>query len=441
MKKLSFIYVLLVISILFALSPITIFAQNDKVLNVNVIVSDTTGKTLKDVAIYNSKQKLIGITDNFGTTTITAHLGDAVMFSHISYEQKTVKISDENMIVVLQAKTNMLPEAEIVENAPHLAYKNKEVWIVDYIVGNEGVTAITTTGKNSHLLHLSFEQDTLSIRQIDTKYESLFRDVFGNIHLVGPDSTYQVYSDGEKMHLLYGVMREKFDKTFAPIAALTDSILVTKQAFYYGQEWAFFKVNRNTLKTEFLCDIYGESIEMAKNWDRDNNRMLRLQSIDPSLFYNQVETPEYRSEVVDNIYKKLMLKELYVPVFNVNNHIYIFDFQKDAIYIYNNLGDYLDRTDITFHRGFRNSINKHWDNHIIYDDATKECYARFTQDGIVTLKKINLKTGNIDASYILDSHVFPENIQIYNGTVYYKFIDVRQVNGRDCRSLYKMQLK
>lgn len=441
MKKLSSIYVLLVISILFALSPITIFAQNDKVLNVNVIVSDTTGKTLKDVAIYNSKQKLIGITDNFGTTTITAHLGDAVMFSHISYEQKTVKISDENMIVVLQAKTNMLPEAEIVENAPHLAYKNKEVWIVDYIVGNEGITAITTTRKNSHLLHLSFEQDTLSIRQIDTKYESLFRDVFGNIHLVGPDSTYQVYSDGEKMHLLYGVMREKFDKTFAPIAALTDSILVTKQAFYYGQEWAFFKVNRNTRKTELLCDIYGESIEMAKNWDRDNNRMLRLQSIDPSLFYNQVETPEYRSEVVDNIYKKLMLKELYVPVFNVNNHIYIFDFQKDAIYKYNNLGDYVDRVEIVIHRGFRNSINKNWDNKIIFDAAQNECYAQFTKDGIVTLKKINLKNGNIDASYTLDSHVFPENIQIYNGTVYYKFIDVRQVNGRDCRSLYKMQLK
>lgn len=441
MKKLSFIYVLLVISILFALSPITIFAQNDKVLNVNVIVSDTTGKTLKDVAIYNSKQKLIGITDNFGTTTITAHLGDAVMFSHISYEQKTVKISDENMIVVLQAKTNMLPEAEIVENAPHLAYKNKEVWIVDYIVGNEGITAITTTGKNSHLLHLSFEQDTLSIRQIDTKYESLFRDVFGNIHLVGPDSTYQVYSDGEKMHLLYGVMREKFDKTFAPIAALTDSILVTKQAFYYGQEWAFFKVNRNTLKTEFLCDIYGESLEMAKNWDRDNNRQIRLQNIDTSLFYNPVEGPEYRSEVVDNIYKKLMLKELYVPVFNVNNHIYIFDFQKDAIYKYNNLGDYVDRVEIAFYRGFRNSINKNWDNKIIFDAAQNECYAQFTKDGIVTLKKINLKNGNIDASYILDSHVFPENIQIYNGTVYYKFIDVRQVNGRDCRSLYKMQLK
>ena len=439
--KSSLLYVILVILAQCVLLPVKASAQDSKVLNVNVIVSDTTGKVLKDVAIYNSSQHLIGITNDFGTTTITAHLGDAAVFSHISYEPKTMKISDENMLVVLNAKTNILPEAEIVENAPHLAYKNKDVWIVDYIVGGEGITAITTTGKTSHLLHLGFEQDTLSIRHIDIKYENLFRDVFGNIHLVGPDSTYQVYSDGEQMHLLYGVMREKFDKTFAPIAALTDCVLVTKQAFYYGQEFAFFKVNRKTKKTELLCDIYGESLEMAKNWDRDNIRMRRLQNIDTSLFYNPVESPEYRSEVVDNIYKKLMLKELYVPVFNLNNHIYIFDFQKDAIYKYNDLGDYVDRVEIAFHRGFRNSINKNWDNKIIFDAAQNECYAQFAKDGIVTLKKINLKTGNIDASYTLDSHVFPENIQIYNGTVYYKFIDVRQVNGRDCRSLYKMQLK
>ena len=328
MKKLSFLSVILVVSVLFVLSPITASAQNDKVLNVNVIVSDTTGKILKDVAIYNSKQNLIGITNNFGTTTISVHLGDAVVFSHISYEQKTEKISDENMLVILNAKTNILPEAEIVENAPHLAYKNKEVWIVDYIVGREGITAITTTGKTSHLLHLGFEQDTLSIRQIDTKYENLFRDVFGNIHLLGPDSAYQVYSDRETMHLLYCVLREKFDKTFAPIAALTDSVLVTKQAFYYGQEWAFFKVNRNTRKTEFLCDIYGESLEMAKNWDIDNRRLGAGQG---SMFYSPIKKSKELEVIEENLLKKLMLQEIYVPVLNIDNSIYIFDFQNDAI--------------------------------------------------------------------------------------------------------------
>lgn len=440
-----------ILLILLALSPITAFSQTKPSLNISVIVSDTTGKPLRDVAIYNSKQNLIGITNNLGTTIITAHYGDAVVFSHISYEQKIIKISDENifdknentcsMLVVMNPKTNILPEAEIVENAPHLAYKNKDVWILDYIVDERGITAITTTGRNSHLLHLSFDQDTLSIRQINTKFENLNRDVFGNIHLIGPDSTYQVFSDGKNMQLLYGVTREKFDKTFAPVAALTDSILVTKQSFYYGQEFAFFKVNLNDKKTEFLCDVASETKEMAKNWDRDNVRMFRAQHPDFSMFEMSVVSPEYRSEVTENVMKRLMLKDLYVPVLNINNYIYIFDFQKDAIYKYNNVGEYLDRVDIDFHRSFRNKINKNWDNNIIFDKVRNECYAQFSQDGIVTLKKINLKTGTISDTYILDSHAFPTNIQVYDGTVYYQFINVRQTVGKDCRSLYKMELK
>ena len=441
MKKLSFLYVLLVILVQYVLSPVTACAQNDKVLNVNVIVSDSTGKLIKDVAIYNSKQNLIGITNNFGTTIITAHLGDAVAFSHISYEPKTMKIFDENMLVILNPKTNILPEAEIVENVPHLAYETKEVWIVDYIVGMEGVTAITTTGKTSHLLHLDFEQDTLSIRQIDTKYENLFRDVFGNIHLVGPDSAYQIYSDGEKMHLLYGILREKFDMTFAPIAVLTDSILVTKQVFYYGQEWAFFKVNRNTMRKDFLCDISGPSLEMAKNWNIDDIRLEAMLNPNNQMFNSPIKKSKEVENLKAKVLRQVMLQEIYVPVLNIDNSIYIFDFQNDAIYLYDNLGNYVDRTEMNFHRGFRNSVNKNWDKNIILDEAKNECYAQFIKDGIVTLKKINLKTGNIDSSYILDAHVFPENIQVHNGIVYYTFINVRQVDGRDCRSLYKMQLK
>ncbi len=91
MKKLSFLYVILVLLVQYVLTPITASAQNDNTLNINLIVSDTTGKTLKDVAIYNSKQNLIGITNNFGKTTISAHIGDAIVFSHISYDQKTIK--------------------------------------------------------------------------------------------------------------------------------------------------------------------------------------------------------------------------------------------------------------------------------------------------------------------------------------------------------------
>ena len=86
----------------------------------------------------------------------------------------------------------------------------------------------------------------------------------------------------------------------------------------------------------------------------------------------------------------------------------------------------------------RDALDNPWDKKLIYDKARKECYAQFISSGTVTLKKIDLETGNIIDTYILDDHYFPENIQVYDGVVYYQFIDSRMTFGKDCRSLYKL---
>ena len=151
-----------------------------------------------------------------------------------------------------------------------------------------------------------------------------------------------------------------------------------------------------------------------------------------------------RDDFEADMIKRLMLQEIYVPILNVDDKIYIFDFQKDYVYKYDNEGKYLGKKEISFHLkskyARRDAPGNPWDKKLIYDKARKECYAQFTSDGTVTLKKIDLESGNVIATYILDDHYFPENIQVYDGTVYYQFIDSRMTFGKDCRSLYKMEL-
>lgn len=460
MKKLSFIYVLLVISILFALSPITTFAQNDKVLNVNVIVSDTTGKTLKDVAIYNSKQKLIGITDNFGTTTITAHLSDAVMFSHISYEQKTVKISDENMIVVLQAKTNMLPEAEIVENVPHLAYGNKQAWVSDYKVNDAGMYLILDNNSEHSLIFLSHEQDTLAKAKIAKKYDYLYEDAFGNIHLLSKDTAYQTFYDGEKLNMLYPVDIQTFKQKLMPVQVITDSLLVLQRYASMWQEILYISVNRNNKETKVLADCYGPTREWGRTYFRDMQKDGIIDAIQKEnpLFPNIMEmlgieqTNTFGDDAIENTFvdfgssqrARYRLQPIYSPIAFFNDTIYVFDLEKDKLIKFTENGTFVKDVDISFHRTTyrKNSrIGNNWDRNIIIDKALGKCYAQFSKDGHVTLKEIDLQTGTTNKIFELTHHVFPENIQIHNGIVYYKFIDVRQTVGRDCRSLYKMQLK
>ena len=439
------------------------FAQQKKesIVNIEVIVSDNQGNVLKDVAIYNSKNNLIGITNHEGITWITAYLKDVVIFSHLSFEPKIIKLSEHDMyeeefnnfkmIVKMEAKSHVLPEVTIVENAPQLAYKNKEVWVLDYSVNEKGIMAVTTDGKESQLLHLGFEQDTISIKKIDKKLDNLFReilyqDLFGNTHLYSLDSAFQIYSEKDKLELLYGVTLEKHKTTFGNLYALTDSIVVTRKEFYSGQEVVYFMTNRNNGKTELLCDVYGSSRQMAKNWSIDNIRLKRVTAYDNEITANHpnYERPMERDDFEADMIKHLMLQEIYVPILNVDNKIYIFDFQKDYVYKYDNEGKYLGKKEISFHLkskyARRDAPGNPWDKKLIYDKARKECYAQFTSDGTVTLKKIDLESGSVIATYVLDDHYFPENIQVYDGVVYYQFIDNRMAFGKDCRSLYKMKL-
>ena len=455
MKKLF-----LITTFLFLCGMMT-FAQQRKesLVNIEVIVSDNSGNVLKDVAIYNSKNNLIGITNHEGITWITAYLKDVVIFSHLSFEPKIIKLSEHDMyeevfnvfkmIVTMEEKTHILPEVTIVENAPQLAYKNKDVWVLDYSVDEKGIMAVTTDGKESQLLHLGFEQDTISIKKIDKKLDNLFReilyqDLFGNTHLYSLDSAFQIYSEKDKLELLYGVTLEKHKSTFGNLYALTDSIVVTRKEFYSGQEIVYFMTNRNNGKTEVLCDVYGSSREMAKNWRIDNIRLRRALNPGSSDFVNPYERPEEWNNFEEDMIKRLMLQEIYVPLLNVDNKIYIFDFQKDYVYKYDEQGEYLGKKEISFHLkskyARRDAPGNPWDKKLIYDKARKECYAQFTSDGIVTLKKIDLESGNVIATYVLNDHYFPENIQVYDGVVYYQFIDNRMTFGKDCRSLYKMEL-
>ena len=455
MKKLF-----LITTFLFLCGMMT-FAQQRKesLVNIEVIVSDNSGNVLKDVAIYNSKNNLIGITNHEGITWITAYLKDVVIFSHLSFEPKIIKLSEHDMyeevfnvfkmIVTMEEKTHILPEVTIVENAPQLAYKNKDVWVLDYSVDEKGIMAVTTDGKESQLLHLGFEQDTISIKKIDKKLDNLFReilyqDLFGNTHLYSLDSAFQIYSEKDKLELLYGVTLEKHKSTFGNLYALTDSIVVTRKEFYSGQEIVYFMTNRNNGKTEVLCDVYGSSREMAKNWHIDNIRLRRALNPGSSDFVNPYERPEEWNNFEEDMIKRLMLQEIYVPLLNVDNKIYIFDFQKDYVYKYDEQGEYLGKKEISFHLkskyARRDAPGNPWDKKLIYDKARKECYAQFTSDGTVTLKKIDLESGNVIATYVLDDHYFPENIQVYDGIVYYQFIDNRMTFGKDCRSLYKMEL-
>ena len=446
MKK---IYILLLLAAFTFLGTFSLFAQTEgKVFVVEALVCDSTGATIKDVAVYDANNGLRSVTDRDGIARIATHIGETLCLSHLSFMAKTFRIEENSlidsgdghkaMVVVMQHKTNTLAEVTVTENAPHLAYANKKVWVIDYKVQHDGIYMVAGNGTDYCLLHLGFEQDTISRKPVSSKFQELYSDAFGNLQLISSDSVYQVYCDGRELHLLYGNNIETFRQKLEPVKLLTDSIMVLQQYANKQQQLLYLKVNRNNKQVSVMADIKGKALEMAQNARMD---AIRDQRIDRMMA--ESEEAEERKRMINNAINRIMFKPIYCPALYIGDTIYVFDFENDHLLKYDGRGNQVGSCGMAFHRTgyYKNlSINNPWDKKLIVDEATKRCYAQFSTDGIVTLKEIDLGNGMVKREIRLTDHYFPQNIQVYNGETYYMFLDTRQTNGRDRRSLYKIIL-
>ena len=468
-------FILTLLLLFFASS---LFAQTGEVFTVEALVCDSTGAAIKDVAVYDAKNNVRSITDRDGIARIATRMGETMYLSHLSYKTKSFRIEEKSlidsedgrkaMVIVMQRKTNTLQEVTVTENAPHLAYANKKVWVIDYKVQHDGIYMVAGNGDESVLLHLGFEQDTISRKPIAPKFQELYRDAFDNLQLMSADSVYQVYCDGLELRLLYGNSIETFRQKLEPVKLLTDSIMVLQKYANMQQQLVYLKVNRNNKQVSVMADLRGTSIEMGRNARRDVIKDKKIDKMQADYeaesraaqnaehpmglstqsmvlyFHSDDEAVEERRQMTRDLYNRILFKPIYCPALYVGGNIYVFDFENDNMLKYDNCGNQMDSCGIAFHRTgyYKNlEINSSWDNRLVVDDATNQCYAQFITDGIVTLKEVDLSDGKIKREIRLSDHTFPQNIQVYNGEVYYLFLNNMQTAGRDRRSLYKMLLK
>lgn len=481
MKKVFVIFLLLFVTIGM------IFAQNQIV---NGMVVDNNNNEISDVGIYCENGVIKAISDKHGFFRISVQDHEIVRFTHISHNEKSLAVDFQNleydadsvlfMIVVMQERDYQLPEATIVSNTPHLAYYNKDVWVIDYHVSQKGLFLISGNGrsKTNTLLCLSSDQDTIAQRTIPRDFEQFYEDAFGNLHILGNDSTFQVYCNGHDLHLLYGNKKDVFEQKIYPIAASTDSSLVLKYGFYSGQEIVYTALNKNTKARKTIAVSTSDAKEAAENWNLDNARLALVANdeYDPrkansvinsnakngndnntaresavsvlklanDLYYSDAnEVTNRRENMKGDTQKRALFKSVYCPLFLISNYIYIFDFENETLKKFDATMEIVSVCPITFHETTFNKklvIGNPWKENVVVDKYSGKCYAEFENGGCVTLKEIDLDSGEIVRQITLDKHVFPTNIQIFNGYVYYLFRNMTSVSI-DKRSLYKMKIE
>ncbi len=416
MKRLILFLVYLVILIL---SHYSASAQNNVIKG---LVIDERNKPVRDVGIYSADSTFLTLTNGDGQFTLTkSQPGDTIYTRHLSFTSATYIIDslDLNKRIVLKVKFDekSLPEVEIYGSAPHVAYNNKVVSVMDFEINEKGIYLLARRRRNNSLLHLNFACDTLTELKVSPDYYNIYKDVYGEMQLVSDEDVWQI---GHKtvrdyvfeMELMYRTPTSRFVNIFKNIACATDSLLIGGRYVFFGQEIYYYYFNIGG-------DQQAHELHHCVN---EENRDLMINLLNPRF------GTFYRSAGF------LDPKPTYDPVFAYDNKIYLFSFDDDKTFVYNNLGEVVAEYPLTCHkyRHWRGNMRviKKWDKKVIMDWATGKFYTTFTDGGVTTIKRINIETGTAETVYTISGFAFVENLRIYNGKAYFLFKNDNTRNNR-----------
>ena len=423
MKHQRYITALLLI-VCFAAS-LTVTAQERQIIQ--GYCKDENGKAIENVSVYVHDSLLVSVTDEQGRFTYNlAKAGMKLRFAHMVFEPTYYTIKDKdlngkNLTIRMKTKSHELLEVEVTANAPHIVFDNPVMTVLDYTLREDGIYMIVYRRRNSALLHLSFDGDTLHEMPISSRYKYLSKDAFGEIHAISDYKVeqlgFQESIDGKKifMNFYNSMSRKTFYDQFSTILAASDSIFVTGRYFYYNKELGYY---RNRLGSDKEPELLHYIVDEE---GRDDIWLLTHTGGIGANFW-----------VADPIYN---------PIYAIDNKFYLFAYTDHETIVFDAVGNELERHPLTFHE-YRNWNGKmmpdrRWKQKMLYDAARKEFYTFFVNDGIYTLKRIDLKTGTATSVMDLSGYPFAQNMRIHDGVLY--FIYPTGVNHR--KALYKVRIE
>ncbi len=444
MKQISLLLTLVVISLSF-----TATAQH------KTVVYGSLGVSNVNIGIVNKRNGTSSNAKGYYALSLYDRTKDIKLYySCIGYQDTLVSLTPQqlqrdsiNISFKMRPRNYALSEVTIRENKPEIAYHEKMVSLETFEINEMGIYLIAYRNSGNALLHLSFDLDTLSVLPIARKYNRLYKDVFGQIHLMSYDSTYQIghrqlgntYLDAE---LFYGMRIDDFYYVMGDNAAMTDSVFVIATysgSACSGQELYYHYFKRGNPNGQLLEHIFDQnSLDYCINIQKFGElNGFGGKAFKPSKDYYSHFVMRPRVDI-----RKWTLdsKPIYDPLFSIGDSLVLFNFEADKNEYFDKNAQMIGETPIKFHRYLNWNgkwlMKDDWKKQVLVDLVRKEFYAVFEDEGVMSISKINLKTGQAKVVARLSNFHFVQLPTVNDGILYFMY----HTGPTHSKALYRMRI-
>ena len=262
------------------------------------------------------------------------------------------------------------------------------------------------------------------------KGQELIRDYRGNPHVLTEKNVFGIHQKNRQIQIAQ-IERQYYMTYIAPIVD-------TAYTKYY-----FSNFNPNYPAFDyFTFDIVDSSYrKIAKVQDDLMMELYRSEfkwvDVRTKLWAKEKENETgVDKEVWVGMYyftNSIYYKELYAPIFERNDSVFLFDHYKNLLFSYSYQGDLIDSIPIYYHLQPKENG---WKKQLIQDYETGEIYIHYELAGKAQLRHFDTRTGKLSLPVELQFK-YPENIQIKGNSVYYIY---RPFESTQKKYLYRERL-
>lgn len=426
-KTIAFSTVLLVCS---ALSG---FAQ--KTIHLSGTVNDVKNNPIQDAHVHDVEKKFNTTTDKNGIYSIEIPFDTCtIVISHVSFHPETIRITERNLNismnlnVILEPKDYIIDEVEVSDIRK--VYDIPNVYITDYEIRNEHIYFLMYQGNKEFIKLIDISGNEIAALELNIKKpEKLFKDCFGKIHIITPDSIYQL-SFNKELYIRYSTNIGEFNKYLKKCVLYKNHCLFFQELGFHNQFVLFKIFDTHNKKSEILHTIFDTAnlyiaesmLNEIQLFERGGlNRMGEIWLPDLAAIRDNEEHKIYLNQVVT--------MPDYNPLLFINDSIFLFDHVNHEICVYDTTGKFERRVKIAYHQ------YGHWAKELIVTEDHSKVYAKYVRNGHTYLNEVNLNNGKLVDRIELDKNTFPSKIKIKGDFVYYLYRDI--YDTKNSKHIYK----
>jgi hypothetical protein len=383
-------------------------------------------------------------TDRNGKVTLNATINALILVStnHPIYEDfrqgfRMKRTENDTLKFEIVLKPSSLQNIkEVVIKAPGIPdtiYGSDRLSVADFEIQKNGKLILLTYPKQLKKggeIILFDGKEVLSTFPVNDVPEKLIRDFRGNTHVICQSDILTIVTTKNEVQIA-SIEKDYFFKYIAPIVDTNRTKMYLNNFNPVYPAFDYFTFDRIDSSYKKILHIEDDlMMELYKSEYKWMDVRTKLWAKN-----KEIETGISAEVWVGANYftQSLYYEEAYAPMFHRNDSIFVFDYSKDRLLIFNVFGDLVDTLAVYHHYNPRKSG---WKKNVIQDKVTGAIYAVFELNGFSYLGLIDVNTGRIEKKVKL-AYKYVDKIRVNNNFVYYIY---RPFESLQRKFLYREQL-